>query len=97
MIPFPLLAEVRLVEVVGGLRALLGRCANMIWNRAGGDRLSGQCAILSIADDRPVILPADRLEVNNAAVRAIGLEVHEPALPIRRFHVPSLVRSIDPG
>ena len=50
-----------------------------------------------VADYRPIILPAHRLQMNDAAVRAVGLKVNEPSLAVRRFDVAALMRTVDPG
>ena len=55
------------------------------------------CAVGIGADDWPIVLPAHRLKVNDAAVRSVGLEVDEPAFAIRRFDIAALVRAVDVG
>ena len=69
----------------------------MVGNGAGGDGLPGGCSVGIVADNGPVVLPADRLEVNDAAVRAIGLEVNEPAFAIGGFDITALMRAVDAG
>ena len=69
----------------------------MVWNRAGGNGLPRGFIFMIGADDGPIVAPAHGLEVHDAAVRSVGLEVNEPAFALGSFDITALMRTVDVG
>src|ERR1039458_9057065 len=97
VIPFPLRPECCAIEVVRRLWPLARGYARIAGNRAGRSGLTGRLTVRIGADHRPIIVPAHRLKVNDAPVRAVGLEMNKPSFTFRRFHIPPLMRTVDIG
>ena len=95
-VPLPLQAKHCAVEFVTSLRHGHGPHAPDIGLSVHQHRLALPRAAPVLSDDRPVVAPFHRFEVNDAPVSAPVLEMEEPVLARLRIDPCSLVRSVDP-
>ena len=95
--PLPLQAEAlphKLVTRLGRLNRILAPNVRLAITR---DWLSFSIAVSIDTDHGPIILPRERLEMNDAAVSTAILKMHEPRFAGFELNPSALVRSIDTG
>ena len=94
-VPLPLLAYKRRVEFVALNRVLYLYLGRRLGFAVCNDRVAAIVAVLVNAHYRPVVLPGDRLQVYDAAITALVLEVQEPVFTESGVHPRALMRAVD--
>ena len=92
-LPLPLQTELVTREIIGSIDLRL-HDGQAFRHRSFQNRLSTAVFVLVNTHQRPVIDPANRLQMRDAAVRIHILEMDEIILAVRRIHPAALVRAV---
>ena len=86
----------RMVEIIAGLGNRDLRNPN-IRLAMPHHRAADTFRVLRLSDQRPAVFPPDRLEMHDAAVEILILEMHEPPFASGGVHQRSLMRPVHFG
>lgn len=86
--PLPLQSQLARIELITFHRSLYRPVASYIRLAMPLHRLATTITILVCPDDRPIVFPLHRVQMDNTSVRTFILKVHEPRVTDAGFTQP---------